>query len=252
MPRVLVVEDEKDLNRLIAFHLRSAGFEVEQAYDAEEALSFLDTNRFDLVLLDILLPGMDGWEVCRALRSSRETRNVPVIFLTALSEESSRVTGFDLGGDDYLTKPFSPRELISRIKAILRRAEAQAPGRSERASARVGDVAIDFLQHQIRVKGQAIHLTYTEFQLLRLLITHQGRVFTRDELLAELRHSSDDLAPGNVDVHVHHLRRKLEEDPRRPQYIKTVRGVGYRFQHSDADPFGGPRRHQFKPRSERQ
>lgn len=224
--RVLVVEDELDINRMIGFHLQNAGYDVKSVLNGEEALELIQDEDFNLVVIDILLPGMDGWEICRSVRSSAKLRNLPIIFLTALSDEADRVKGFDLGGDDFLTKPFSPRELVSRVHAILRRTEEQ---NGHRTTMRFGEITIDFLKHQIRLSGQPVHLTTTEFQLLQLLVTNEGRVYSRDELLRLMRQDNGELELGNVDVHVHHLRKKLEANPKKPKYIQTVWGVGYRF-----------------------
>lgn len=224
--KVLVVEDEEDINQMIVHHLRAAGYEVASAHDGEPALELLDKYEFDLAVIDILLPGIDGWQICKSVRSSAKHGSMPIVFLTALSDEADRIKGFDLGCDDFLSKPFSPRELVSRVHAILRRTQKEP---QERTSVRVGSMAIDFLNHQIRVKGKPIHLTNSEFRLLQLLVSNEGRVYSRDELLGMMREEDFDLELGNVDVHVHHLRRKLEEDPKKPKYIKTIWGVGYQF-----------------------
>jgi len=223
---LLVIEDEEDINSMIVHHLGKANYEIQAVFNGEAALVILKKETFDLIILDILLPGLDGWELCRYIRSTDEIKSTPIIFLSALSSETDRIKGFGLGCDDYMTKPFSPRELVSRVKAILRRQENKS---KERTSVSVGNIAIDFLKHQIRVKGKPVHLTNSEFQLLQLLMTDAGRVYSRDELLTLLRENSFDLELSNVDVHVHHLRQKLEENPRKPKHIKTVWGVGYRF-----------------------
>jgi DNA-binding response OmpR family regulator len=224
--RLLVVEDEVDINDMIVHHLKSEGYDVASALTAEDALESLLRDSFDLVILDILLPGMDGWELCEKIRNSENNRLVPIIFLSALSSEADRVKGFDLGCDDYLNKPFSPRELVSRVKAILRRI---ANNRRERTSMRMGRLFIDFLKHRIEVNGKPVHLTSSEFQLLNLLVRNEGRVYSRDELLSMMRENNFELDLGNVDVHVHHLRQKIEENPKKPNLIQTVWGVGYRF-----------------------
>lgn len=229
MERILVVEDEKDINQIITHHLKSAGYGVRSAYDGEQALGYLEEEDFGLVILDILLPGLDGREICRKIRLSSK-KNLPIMFVTALGGETDRIGGFELGCDDYLTKPFSPRELVSRVKVILRREQA----RGELTSVKVDHLAIDFLKHQITVKGKPIHLTNSEFRLLQLLILNEGLVYSRDELLNLIREKEIDLELGNVDVHIHRLRQKLEENPKKPKYIQTVWGVGYRFSRSES------------------
>ncbi len=229
MKRILVVEDEEDINLLINQHLSNSGFEVESVYDGYHALEAAEHGRFDLVVLDILLPGIDGWEVCQFLRKSNSTVNVPIVFLSALTGEMERIKGFDLGGDDYLVKPFSPRELVSRIKAVLKRSEN---GGAERTTLNIGDISIDVLKHQVFVDSNPIHLTSSEFLLLHLLISNGGRVFSRQELLDAIGGENQVLEYGNVDVHVHNIRHKIEKNPKKPKYIQTVWGVGYRFRNS--------------------
>lgn len=226
MKKLLVVEDEKDINEMIVHHLCTAGYKVEAAFDGEEAIDLLEANGFDLVILDILLPGMDGWELCRTIRSSNEKKSTPIIFLSALSSEKDRVKGFDLGCDDFLVKPFSPREMVSRVKAILRRSENQS---RERTAVQIDNLHVDFLKHKVEVNGRSMHLTGSEFQILQLIMSDEGRVFSREELLALMRENNFDLELGNIDVHVHRLRHKIEKDPKKPKYIQTVWGVGYRF-----------------------
>jgi len=225
--KILVVEDEEDINTLISQHLRNSGFEVESVYDGYEALEVTESSDFDLVVLDILLPGLNGWEVCHQLRQSKETLNLPIVFLTALANEADRIRGFDLGCDDYLVKPFSPRELVSRVKAVLKRME-----NVERSTMSFGDLSIDLLKHEVCANGKPVHLTSSEFMLLHCLITNEGRVFSREELLEVIGDENQMLEYGNVDVHVHHLRQKIEKNPRQPKYIQTVWGVGYRFRSS--------------------
>ncbi len=226
MKKLLVVEDERDISEMIVHHLKSAGYEVAAAYDGYQASDIIEDEDFDLVILDILLPGMNGWELCQKIRANSTRASLPIIFLSALSSESDRIKGFDLGGDDYLMKPFSPREMVSRVKAILRRTE-EAP--KERRTLRIGDVSIDFLKHRVETGGKTIHLTSSEFQILHILSSEAGRVFSREELLTQMRENNADLELSNVDVHVHRLRQKIERDPRNPRMIQTVWGVGYRF-----------------------
>lgn len=228
--KVLIIEDETDINDMICHHLQKANYETEAVFDGEGALRLLKKGGFDLIVLDILLPDLDGWELCRLIRSMEGVKSTPVIFVSALSSEADRIKGFNLGCDDYLIKPFSPRELVSRVAAILRRKQSS---NGERTSMSIGNLDIDLVRHQIHVKGKPIHLTNSEFRLLYILVSNRGRVYSRDELLSMLRHEDVDLELGNIDVHIHHLRRKLEEDPKKPQFIKTVWGVGYQFVRRD-------------------
>ncbi len=224
--QLLVVEDEKDISNMMVHHLRTAGFKVQAAYDGETALEKLAELKFDLVVLDVLLPGMNGWELCENIRSRDNGTATPIIIVSALTSEGDRIKGFDLGCDDYLMKPFSPREMVSRVNAVLRRSEANGV---ERTSLKIGDLKIDFLKHQVYVRGRHVHLTSTEFQLLNLLARQEGRVYSREQLLNMMRENHYDLELGNIDVHVHNLRRKIETDPKKPEIIETVWGVGYRF-----------------------
>lgn len=228
--QILIVEDEREINDMIAHHLELAGYGVRSAFDGDEAIRLLARHDLDLMIVDILLPGMDGRELCRQIRLGENRKYLPIIFLTALSSEAERIMGFELGCDDYLTKPFSPRELVSRVKAILRRENQKG---KEATTIEIGNICIDFLKHQIRVKGKPIHLTNSEFRLLQLLVSNEGRVYSRDELLSLIRENKIDLELGNVDVHIHRLRQKLEENPKKPKFIQTVWGVGYRFSGSE-------------------
>lgn len=226
MKRLLVVEDERDINEIITHNLSAAGYEVETAYDGDRACAVIESCELDLVLLDVLLPGMNGWELCRKIRSDASRSMLPIIFLSALSSEADRIRGFDLGCDDYLIKPFSPREMVSRVRAILRRAEDRA---RERARLRFGQVVVDFLQHRVTLRSKTVRFTQSEFQLLDILTREAGRVFSRSELLTRMRENHSDLELSNIDVHVHRVRRKIESNPKNPRYIQTVWGVGYRF-----------------------
>jgi len=226
MKRLLVVEDEKDISEMIVYHLSSAGYKVETAYDADQACAVIDEAAFDLVVLDVLLPGMTGWELCRKIRADASKASLPIIFVSALSSEADRIRGFDLGCDDYLMKPFSPREMVSRVRAILRRAENRT---RERTRFGFGPVTIDFLHHRVTLHGKTVHFTQSEFQLLYILTNEANRVFSREELLTLMRENDSELELGNIDVHVHRVRQKIELDPEKPRYIQTVWGVGYRF-----------------------
>ncbi len=217
---VLIVEDEEAIRELVAFHLETAGFRVQQAADGEEGLRLALEASPDLVVLDLMLPGLDGVSVLRALR--RQSR-VPVVMLTARTEEADRVRGLELGADDYVGKPFSPRELVARIRAVLRRTDPP----TERLAA--GGVEIDISAHRCFVEGLERELTLTEFGLLQALMERPGQVLTREMLLERVWGYDYYGDARTVDVHVRHLREKVEVEPSHPRLIETVRGVGYRF-----------------------
>ncbi|MEW6307608.1 MAG: response regulator transcription factor [Bacillota bacterium] len=225
--RILVVEDEPAILKLVAYNLERDGFEVAQAADGPAALKACQLDPFDLILLDIMLPGLDGLEVFRRLRTSRP--EVPVVFLTARDAEVDRIVGLELGADDYITKPFSPRELVARVKAVLRRAGRGAPAEGGGAMVR-GDLRIDLNRHEVTRAGEGIALTPTEFSLLTHLARHPGRVYTRATLLDAIWGIDFAGDTRTVDMHISNLRDKLEPDPARPRYIVTVRGVGYRLE----------------------
>jgi DNA-binding response OmpR family regulator len=221
---VLVVEDDATVADVVARYLNLDGFDVVCVGDGQTALRAVDESAPDIVVLDIMLPGMDGLEVCRRLRA---TSAVPIIMLTARGDESDRVAGLELGADDYLTKPFSPRELVARINAIIRRSQTSA-GTSANHVVAAGDLEVDLGAHEVRRRGRRINLTAKEFELLAFLVTHPRRVFTRDELLEQVwGYTFGDRS--TVTVHVRRLREKIEADPTRPQRVATVWGVGYRF-----------------------
>ena len=223
MKKVLVVEDEMKIARLVRDYLRQAGFAVLEAADGPAALAIARQEQPDMILLDLGLPGMDGLDVTRRLRS---TSAVPIIMLTARSEETDRVVGLELGADDYVIKPFSPKELIARIRAVLRRAEATLGGGEV---IRSGDVTIDLPKMKVTVDGDDIELTATEFELLATLARQPGRIYTRAQLLDDLHGVSFQSYERSVDAHVKNIRRKIEPNPRRPRYLLTVYGVGYKF-----------------------
>jgi len=224
-PTILLVDDEDSVRTILAFPLERDGYTVVQAADGEEALRLFDTTQVDLVVLDIMLPKLDGLEVCKRLRT---TSNVPIIMLTARDDELDKVIGLELGADDYITKPFSIREFRSRVRALLRRARSVPdPVTDERIEHE--DLVIDVARRTVEVRGEGVQLTYVEFELLRALALAPGRVFSRRMLLEALWKSADYRDPRTIDVHVRHLREKLEAEPRLPEYILTVRGVGYRF-----------------------
>ena len=222
---ILLVDDEDALQKLLAYPLQRDGYRVVPAVDGQEALDRFEQERFDLVVLDLMLPKIDGLEVCRRLRA---TSQVPIIMLTARDDELDKVLGLELGADDYITKPFSIREFRSRVRALLRRAKATPPAAADERIETAG-LVIDVPRRLVEVRGEPVQLTYVEFELLRTLASQPGRVFSRRMLLEALWRSADYRDPRTIDVHVRHLREKLEAEPRSPEYILTVRGVGYRF-----------------------
>jgi two-component system, OmpR family, response regulator len=223
--RILLVDDEQPVQKLLSFPLEKEGYEVVPALDGQEALKRFENERFDLVVLDIMLPKMDGLEVCRRLRAKS---SVPIIMLTAKAEEIDKVLGLEIGADDYITKPFSMREFRSRVRAALRRADMGQDDSSDEPLDR-GDLHIDLAKRTTELRGDLVQLTYVEFEILSVLARHPGRVYTRDMLLDRIWGDSAFRDQRTIDVHIRHLREKLEQDPRNPEYLLTVRGVGYRF-----------------------
>jgi len=219
----LIIEDEKDIADLVEYHLRQAGFPVLKAPDGPEGLELAKRQRPELIILDLMLPTMDGKDVCRVLKSNSLTRSIPVLMLTAKAEEVDRIVGFELGADDYVTKPFSPRELVLRVKAILQRLDLEKEGQK---TIRAGDLSIDIERHQVTVKDVPVALTSTEFKLLLELISHRGRVQTRGHLLNSVWGYTYEGYARTVDTHVRRLREKIEP---MGDWIETIRGVGYRF-----------------------
>jgi len=229
-PRILLVDDEQPIQTLLSFPLQRDGYDVVQASDGREALNRFSEQTFDLVVLDVMMPRMDGLEVCRRLRARS---SVPIIMLTAKSEEIDKVLGLELGADDYITKPFSMREFRSRVKAALRRSGmAQADEDAERAVEVLG-LRIDPAKRTVTLSGESIATTFVEFEILNALARSPGRVFTRDMLLARVWGDSAYRDPRTIDVHIRHLREKIERDAKEPDFIFTVRGVGYRFRDED-------------------
>jgi two-component system, OmpR family, response regulator len=222
---ILLVDDEESVQKLLAYPLEREGFRVLQARDGQEALERFASETVDLVVLDVMLPKLDGLEVCKRLRAESQ---VPIIMLTARDDELDKVLGLELGADDYITKPFSIREFRSRVRALLRR--AAVPRQADAGDViSAGALEIDLARRAVEARGGQVQLTYVEFELLRTLASHPGRVYSRRMLLEALWGSADYREPRTIDVHVRHLREKLEEDPAEPEYILTVRGVGYRF-----------------------
>jgi DNA-binding response OmpR family regulator len=226
---VLVVDDEPQIVRLVQAYLEEAGFRVVTASDGQEALYVARHEKPDLVVLDILMPQMDGLEFTRRIRSER---NVPIIMLTARADETDRIVGLEMGADDYVTKPFSPREIVARVRAVLRRAQAQ-PELPQVLHA--GSLVLDRTTHAVSVSGRHVDLTPTEFGILEVLMTTPGRVFSRAELLETVQGVAFEAYERTVDVHIKNLRRKIEPDPAHPRYVLTVRGVGYRLAQEPED-----------------
>jgi DNA-binding response OmpR family regulator len=230
-PRILLVDDERAILTLLSYPLQKDGYEVVCASDGREALShFNDGRSFDLVVLDVMMPRLDGLEVCRRLRAKS---TVPIIMLTARAEEVDKVVGLELGADDYITKPFSMREFRSRVRAALRRASMHrrdgGDGEGDDAPLAAGALRIDPAKRTVTLGGEPVTLTFVEFEILNALARNPGRVFTREMLLTRIWGDSSFRDPRTIDVHIRHLREKVEADPKDPEYLFTVRGVGYRF-----------------------
>ncbi|MGN6254835.1 MAG: response regulator [Solirubrobacterales bacterium] len=222
--RILLVDDEQSIQTLLSYPLRKDGYHVTSALDGSEALRRFEEGRFDLVILDLMLPRMNGVDVCRQLRSRSQ---VPIIMLTAKGSETDKVAGLEVGADDYITKPFSMREFRSRVKAALRR--SRMGGEAAEGAIETGELTIDFDRRMVTLGDEEVKVTYVEFEILGALARSPGRVLTRETLLEHVWGDSDYRDPRTVDVHIRHLREKLERDPKEPEYLFTVRGVGYRF-----------------------
>lgn len=227
--KILVVDDEENIVELIRFNLENNGYRVITAQNGSEALKIAKMEQPQLVLLDLMLPGMDGYDVCKEIRKDNNISNTPIIMITAKGEELDKILGLELGADDYLTKPFSIRELIARVKAVLRRTTIQHIDNSYK----FGNIAIDFQKHEILKNEDRVDLTLKEFELLEILIKNKGRVMTRDFLLDKIWGYEYIGETRTVDVHIRHLRQKIEEDDKNPQFIETIRGIGYRFNFGD-------------------
>ena len=225
--KILIVDDEKELVKLLTFHMSIAGYDVFSAKDGLEAIEICKNRKPELIILDIMLPRIDGWEVCRRLKNDVETENIPIIILSALSEINDKLKGFDLGGDDYVTKPFSPRELVVRVKRILARSETRSSGA---ATFTVGQLQVDEEHFVIKRHGQEIPLSERERAILRFLIHNPRRILSHSEILDAVWGEDNIVEFGNIDVHIRHLREKIENDPQIPRLIKTVKGMGYIFE----------------------
>lgn len=223
---ILVVDDEADLVELVSYNLKKEGFLVDSASDGETALTRIRKGKYDLLILDLMLPGIQGMELCRILRNDPKTSVLPIIMLTAKGDEVDRILGLEMGADDYMAKPFSPRELVARVKAVLRRSKEKPV--SEKIL-KIGDIEIDRERYVVSVRTKPVKLSATEFKLLLFLAERKGKVFSRDQLLDAVWRDEAFVEPRTVDVHIRRLRSNIEEDPAKPKYIKTMRGIGYFF-----------------------
>lgn len=227
--QILIVDDEEHIQELIKFNLEKNGYKAFCVDNGLDAIKVAKEEIPDLILLDLMLPGMDGYDVCKQIRNDSSLSNIPIIMITAKGEEFDKILGLELGADDYITKPFSIRELMARVKAILRRIVMQ----NEDKSYRFGNIFINFEQHEISKENKKIDLTLKEFELLEILIKNKGRVMTREFLLDKIWGYEYIGETRTVDVHIRHLRKKIEDDDKSPKYIQTVRGIGYRFSIGD-------------------
>jgi phosphate regulon transcriptional regulator PhoB len=223
--KILIVEDEGDILEVITYNLTKAGYVAVSASDGISGLSLAHAQKPRLIILDLMLPEMDGLEVCRKIKGDPALRHIPIIMLTAKSEEVDKIVGLELGADDYMTKPFSPRELVARVKAVLRRSGARPAEEGETIEVR--DLEIDTESYKVLKRGKLIDLSSTEFRLLEYLARRRGKIFSRDQLLDAVWQDDSYVEPRTVDVHIRRLREKIEDDPSKPAYIKTRRGIGY-------------------------
>ena len=226
---ILVIEDEPDIRKLINYNLAQDRFKVLEAEDGEGALELLEHETPDLVILDLMLPGLSGLELCKILRDRHSTSRLPILMLTAKAGEADKVLGLEMGADDYLSKPFSPREMVARVRAILRRTDASALNPAAPRFYHKGALKIDFTTYEVFARGQQVRLTLKEFELLRFLVQNPNRVLSRDQLLDRVWGNETFVTPRTVDVHIRRLRKAVERDDREPKWILTLRGVGYKF-----------------------
>ena len=228
MTKILVTDDEKDIVELISYNLEKEGFSILKAYDGEAALRLVQSQKPDLLILDLMLPKLSGFDVCKAIRNNPKVSHLPIIMLTAKADETDKIIGLEIGADDYITKPFSIKELVARVRAILRRlsAESKQPLK-EKFSYR--GLKIDYASYEVTVDGKKVSLSPTEIKLLFFFTQHTGRVYTRDQILDHVWGDDTFVTPRTVDVHIRRLRSQIEKDVDNPQYIITVRGIGYRF-----------------------
>jgi phosphate regulon transcriptional regulator PhoB len=222
--KILVVDDEPDIIELVTYNLKKEGFDVSSALDGAEALARLKKEKFDFIILDLMLPGIPGMEICRIMRSDPRTKNIPIIMLTAKGEEVDKILGLEMGADDYMTKPFSPRELLARVRTVMRRTSGK---REDEKVLRIGDLTIDRETYTVTKRDRPLSLSSTEFRLLLYLVERKGKVFNRDQLLDAVWKDEAFVEPRTVDVHVRRLRTQIEDDPANPKYLRTRRGIGY-------------------------
>jgi phosphate regulon transcriptional regulator PhoB len=222
--KVLVVDDEPDIVELVTYNLRKEGFDVSPAFDGDEALARIRKEKFDFIILDLMLPGIQGMEICRILRSDPATSHIPIIMLTAKGEEIDKILGLEMGADDYMSKPFSPRELLARIKTVMRRTSEK---KADAPVIRIGKLAINKETYTVTKDDRPLELSSTEFRLLLYLVERRGKVFSRDQLLDAVWKDEAFVEPRTVDVHIRRLRSRIEDDPANPTYVKTRRGIGY-------------------------
>jgi two-component system, OmpR family, alkaline phosphatase synthesis response regulator PhoP len=227
-PQILIVDDEKDIVDLVAYNLEKEGYETLKALDGEKALQLVRTKTPDLVLLDLMLPGIQGLEICKRIRKDPETASIPIIMLTAKGDEIDKIIGLEVGADDYVTKPFSVKELLARIKSVLRRSKARSSADQEEVFDFKG-LHIDLKSYEVTVDGKRVDLSPTEFRLLTFLARNPGRVYSREQILDKVWGDDAFVEPRTVDVHIRRLRSRIERDESRPDYIVTVRGAGYKF-----------------------
>lgn len=224
---ILVVDDEKELLGLVTLHMKMAGFEVLQAQDGQKALEISKSQKPDLIILDLKLPELDGWKVCKLLREEASTKDMPVILLTALAETEDIIKGFDMGADDYVKKPFSPRELVARVKRVLSRSEEKIPAQRKYV---MGDLSIDLESFSVTRKNRSVSMSETEREILTILSSHPGILITHEQLMDQVWGEDRIVEYSNISVHIRNLRKKIEEDPDHPKIIKTVKGLGYKFE----------------------
>ncbi len=224
--KILVVDDEPDIIELVRYNLIREGFSVDSAESGEQALRKIRSESYKLVILDLMLPIISGLELCKIFRKDEKTSGIPIIMLTAKAEETDKIVGLEIGADDYVTKPFSPRELVARVKAVLRRTDEKRKAPKEM---KIGALNINFDTYRVSVKGKPIKLSATEFKILKFLIERKGKIFSRDHLLDAVWKGEAFVTPRTVDVHINRLRSQIEDDPKSPRHIKTMRGIGYYF-----------------------
>lgn len=234
---ILVVDDEKDLVELVGYNLEKEGFTVLRALDGEKALEIVRTRKPDLLILDLMLPGVKGLDICRILRGKPDTEAIPIIMLTAKSEDIDKIIGLEMGADDYITKPFNIRELLARVRALLRRSEIRDTGDKRKIYTDRG-LHIDYHSYEVSVRGKKVDLGPTEMKLLMFFTQHPGRVYSRDQLLDQVWGDEAFVEPRTVDVHISRLRTAIEQDKENPDFILTVRGIGYKFSDGEKSTSG--------------